>query len=72
MADLFDTIDIKGAETTESEEKIYPGEKSLDRPKIPDEGIRSFQILENKDVNIRRIVWFYENGSFEEFFPRKG
>ncbi len=28
-------------------------------------------LTEKEAVNVKKIVWFYENGSFEEFYPRK-
>jgi transcriptional regulator with XRE-family HTH domain len=71
MADLFSSIDLieqaKSAETTrKTEEKI-----GIERPQ--DSGIyaEDSKEPEKQHPQVAKIVWFYVNNSFEEFYPRK-
>ena len=71
MADLFSNMDFSepavriGNETTPNDGTLsgssqVPGNESLASTES-----------EKEEVNVIKIVWFYENGSFDEFYPRK-
>ncbi len=70
MADLFSSIDINEAVKV-NEETIIKDKKLTESIHGRDNETFSSAFLEKEAVNVIKIVWFYENGSFEEFFPRK-
>jgi len=70
MADLFSSIDINEAVKV-NEETIIKDKKLTESIQGRDNETLSSALPEKEAVNVIKIVWFYENGSFEEFFPRK-
>ena len=70
MADLFSSIDINEAVKV-NEETIIKDKKLTESIQGRDNETFSSAFPEKEAVNVIKIVWFYENGSFEEFFPRK-
>lgn len=84
LPDLFSLIDDENFGVTESEDKVskeIPRELEISAPmpekeKISDsrrleagDQTNTPQSTENQQNNIKRIVWFYENGKFESFEP---
>lgn len=73
MQNLFDFNSGDNRENDKEQiknELIRPGIEYQDSRK--NETKKDILISENKTTTeIVRIVWFYENSSFEEFFPRK-
>jgi transcriptional regulator with XRE-family HTH domain len=73
MADLFSNMDLpepepepRGSNKPSLKEKLLTGKGQLPVNESPE------SILPEKgEINVKRIVWFYENGSFDEFYPRK-
>jgi len=70
MADLFSSISINEAVKV-NEETIIKDKKLTESIQGRDNETLSSALPEKEAVNVIKIVWFYENGSFEEFFPRK-
>ena len=66
MADLFSSMDLN-VSVKANDEKVI-------KDKSMTESIQGHEneiLAEKENVSLRKIVWFYENGSFEEFYPRK-
>ena len=71
MADLFSSIDIVESTAPKKDENIFQDAGISDSSLASKEKFNSSKIIEYEDLKIRKIVWFYENNSFEEFYPRK-
>jgi len=71
MADLFSSIDIVESTAPKKDENIFKGAGISDSSLASKEKFTSSKIIEYEDLKVRKIVWFYENNSFEEFYPRK-
>jgi len=71
MADLFSSIDIIENPAPNKDENIFQDAGISDSNLASKEKFNSSKIIEYEDLKIRKIVWFYENNSFEEFYPRK-
>lgn len=71
MADLFSSIDIIENPAPNKDENIFQDAGISDSSLASKEKFNSSKIIEYEDLKIRKIVWFYENNSFEEFYPRK-
>jgi transcriptional regulator with XRE-family HTH domain len=71
MADLFSGLDM--IETEKPKNKVMiPADKNMtDSRQGSIKKIETANMIENETINVTKIVWFYENGSFEEFYPRK-
>lgn len=72
MADLFSNIDmIEPAKPVElkvkTEEKV-----DIESPRDSSIHEEDSKRSEKQHPQVAKIVWFYENNSFEEFYPRKG
>jgi len=70
MADLFSSIDLNEAVPVK-DEKIMKDKNLTESIQGHENEISASAVTEKEAVNVKKIVWFYENGSFEEFFPRK-
>lgn len=68
MADLFDTIDLTDKEKVNKAEYI---KKELSYTPDIETEIAPLLHHEQAKEKVKRIVWFYEDNSFEEFFPTK-
>ena len=71
MADIFSSIDIIENPAPNKDENIFQDAGISDSSLASKEKFNSSKIIEYEDLKIRKIVWFYENNSFEEFYPRK-
>jgi transcriptional regulator with XRE-family HTH domain len=71
MADLFSSIDLVESPAPKKDENIFQDAGISGSIHTSREKITSSKIIEYEDIKIRKIVWFYENNSFEEFYPRK-
>ena len=71
MADLFDNIDMIESESPKKDGRnLKEKEISGNGHKLNDADLSS-QMTENENTQVKKIVWFYKNGSFEEFYPGK-
>jgi len=71
MADLFSGLDIIENKKPKKDD-LVPTEKKMTESR--QESVKKIQLEkqpENEAFNVTKIVWFYDNGSFEEFYPRK-
>jgi transcriptional regulator with XRE-family HTH domain len=71
MADLFSGIDLtepKKHGEAESKSGIASIVESPQDSRITDSAVKTSGITYSQVI---RIVWFYENNSFDEFYPRK-
>lgn len=73
MQDLFDYDTVNNRES----EQIQTKSESI-RPEIDFQNVMKSKTVKDSSVpaikttsNVVKIVWFYENNSFEEFFPSK-
>ena len=71
MAGLFDHIDLIEAEKPVQKVLIAKDNETQDKAKPEQSGILSSAITGTESNQVKKIVWFYENNSFEEFFPAK-
>jgi transcriptional regulator with XRE-family HTH domain len=71
MADLFSSLDMIEAEKPKNDHIVQKDKGLTDSRQDSVKKIQAVKMPENEAVNIIKIVWFYENGSFEEFCPRK-
>jgi transcriptional regulator with XRE-family HTH domain len=71
MGDLFSNIDL--IETVIQKEKTGRTEEKIDIESPQDSEIyaKDSKNSEIRHSPVAKIVWFYENNSFEEFYPRK-
>jgi transcriptional regulator with XRE-family HTH domain len=71
MADLFSNIDM--IEPTKPVEMKAKTEEKVDIESPRDSEIYEGDSKKSQKENpqVAKIVWFYENNSFEEFYPRK-
>jgi len=71
MPDLFSGLDM--IETgIQKNDKMVPKEKDMaDRQLASSKKNQLAEIPVDEVTYAKKIVWFYENGSFEEFYPRK-
>jgi hypothetical protein len=71
ITDLFSNIDQIETETPWKDERIII-EKEINSVSqtLNHESLDS-RITETEIIHVKKIVWFYENNSFEEFYPRK-
>jgi len=71
MADLFSNMDFSEPAARIGNETISKVETLSGSSQVPvNESLVSTK-TEKEEVNVIKIVWFYENGSFDEFYPRK-
>jgi transcriptional regulator with XRE-family HTH domain len=71
MADLFSNIDLIEPDKSQYTRGKFKEEVSFEAghdSKIYNEDSKAPEI---KPSQVSKIVWFYENNSFEEFYPRK-
>ena len=71
MAGLFDHIDLIETEKPVQKVLIAKDIETPDKAKPEKNGILSSAITGTESNQVKKIVWFYENNSFEEFFPAK-
>jgi transcriptional regulator with XRE-family HTH domain len=71
MAGLFDDIDLMEAEKPALKALITKETKISDSAKQSEGGILSPALAATEGDRVKKIVWFYENNSFEEFYPAK-
>jgi transcriptional regulator with XRE-family HTH domain len=71
MADLFSNIDM--IEPTKPVEMKAKTEEKVDIESPRDSEIYDGDLKKSQKENpqVAKIVWFYENNSFEEFYPQK-
>lgn len=71
MADLFSSLDLIDPKKIENKDRNSTEQKLSGGSQISkdDDFVSALPVKE--DLNVKKIVWFYENGSFEEFYPRK-
>jgi transcriptional regulator with XRE-family HTH domain len=70
MADLFSSKDLDVA-VKKNDEKVIKDKKITDDIHGQENETLASAITEKDDAKVKKIVWFYENGSFEEFYPSK-
>lgn len=70
MADLFSSMDLN-VSVKADDEKVKKDKNMAVSIQRPENEILASALPEKEAVNVKKIVWFYENGSFEEFYPRK-
>jgi len=72
MADLFSNVDLNTEEITKRKDNNKGKEVSLETGQL--HGIQDVdsQMPEKQRKIVKKIVWFYESGSFEEFYPMNG
>jgi transcriptional regulator with XRE-family HTH domain len=70
MADLFSSMDLN-VSVKANDEKVIKDKNMTESVQGPENEILASALTEKEAVNVKKIVWFYENGSFEEFYPRK-
>ena len=71
MAGLFDNIDLIETEKPVQKVLITKNSETPDRAKQDKSGILSLAMTGTESNLVKKIVWFYENNSFEEFYPTK-
>jgi transcriptional regulator with XRE-family HTH domain len=71
MADLFESAGYLENETADKSERIIKKQIEYDENQPEDVVIKAEHIADKVDTEVIKIVWFYENNSFEEFYPRK-
>jgi transcriptional regulator with XRE-family HTH domain len=71
MAGLFDQIDLIETEKPVQKVLITKNSETPDREKQDKSGILSSAMTGTESNLVKKIVWFYENNSFEEFYPTK-
>ena len=71
MADLFSNMDFSEPAARIGNETISKVETLSGSSQVPVNESPESTKSEKEEVNVIKIVWFYENGSFDEFYPRK-
>ena len=71
MADLFSNMDFSKPAARIGNETISKVETLSGSSQVPVNESPESTKSEKEEVNVIKIVWFYENGSFDEFYPRK-
>ena len=71
MADLFSNMDLPEPEPRGSNKPILKEELLTGKGQLSVNESPESILPEKGEINVKRIVWFYENGSFDEFYPRK-
>jgi len=71
MADLFSNVDLIDPKKLENKDRNSTEQKLPGSSQISKDDDFVSALPEKEEVNVKKIVWFYENGSFEEFYPRK-
>lgn len=71
MAGLFDQIDLIETQKPVQKVLITKNSETPDRAKQDKSGILSSAMTGTESNLVKKIVWFYENNSFEEFYPTK-
>jgi len=71
MAGLFDNIDLIETEKPVQKVLITNDSETKDRAKQDKSSILSSAMTGTESNQVKKIVWFYENNSFEEFYPTK-
>jgi transcriptional regulator with XRE-family HTH domain len=71
MADLFSNMDFSEPAARIGNETISKVETLSGSSQVPVNENPESTKSEKEEVNVIKIVWFYENGSFDEFYPRK-
>jgi transcriptional regulator with XRE-family HTH domain len=71
MAGLLDNIDPIETEKPVQKVLITKNSETPDSPKQDKSGILTSAMTGTESNLVKKIVWFYENNSFEEFYPTK-
>ena len=78
MQTLFDEEIVSVKNETLQKPKTESGKPEVDKPEFEFFQNAKGDVIEDKHVvsenrkhEIKRIVWFYDNNSFEEYFPRQ-
>lgn len=71
MADLFSNIDLIEPEESRDIRGKFKNEVRLDTGNDSKINNEDSKTQETEPSQVSKIVWFYENNSFEEFYPRK-
>jgi hypothetical protein len=71
IADLFSNIDQIETETPWKDERIVREKEINSVSQTLNHEPLDSRIAETETIHVKKIVWFYENNSFEEFYPRK-
>jgi transcriptional regulator with XRE-family HTH domain len=73
MQSLFDYDNMDTRESEQMQGKTESGNSIIDYQDVKKSNTNkeSATPLTGSDSDVVKIVWFYENNSFEEFFPRK-
>lgn len=72
IGDLFDNIYTDEAEEPKEEKKAIKEKELTKSGQALITDLIPSQAFDNESDHVMKIVWFYKNGSFEEFYPRKG
>lgn len=72
MADLFSNVDLNTEEITKRKDNNKGKEVSLETGQLHEIQDVDSQMPEKQRKIVKKIVWFYESGSFEEFYPMNG
>ena len=70
MADLFSSMDLN-VSVKANDEKVIKDKSMTESIQGHENEILASALIEKENISVKKIVWFYENGSFEEFYPRK-
>ena len=73
MQSLFDYDNMDTRESEQMQGKTESGNSIIDYQDVKKGNTNKESVtpLTGSDSDVVKIVWFYENNSFEEFFPRK-
>jgi transcriptional regulator with XRE-family HTH domain len=71
VADLFSGLDFIENKKPIRDDLVPTGKEKAESRQESVKKIQTEEASENEVVNVTKIVWFYDNGSFEEFYPRK-
>jgi len=71
MGDLFSSIDIIETPVQKKDKNIFQDSEVSGGSLASEEKLTSSKVIEYEDAKVRKIIWFYEDNSFEEFYPRK-
>lgn len=71
MGDLFSSIDIIETPVQKKDKNIFQDSVLSGGSLASEEKLTSSKVIEYEDAKVRKIIWFYEDNSFEEFYPRK-
>jgi transcriptional regulator with XRE-family HTH domain len=71
MADLFSNIDLIEPVKLEENKAKTDAKMHIETPQDSEIHEGDSKSFEKQKPQVAKIVWFYENSSFEEFYPRK-